>query len=432
MKKLLWFLCIYNLIFIFTSFPVFASVKGGYNPGPNGIGVKMKDVKPFEVKELTLYENEWACIFSNANIGNYSTSDNRYIKIIGEYEPHSIIEPHDGASKECKNTSDNHSCNSPTITRTYTFSSNHGIAGPFTASGGGCSMKAPCGGKACNKLNSFKYPNPMMAIEVETRGPIFVISDSLNVSSGTLNFNYTSSHGLVGGAMTEERTFHYAVANIADIKNDYLDGASGNTDVTIDSEDDSSGDYDTDDDDYDPDDYEDYTDPDTGHTTTTYKWAELEELAGQAGASYKSNGTISYSSAFDMNNTYPLSGTSDKWFTDGVNWYYKYSEGDNPKKKWVNQGGKYWFITSSSRTSIELQLPPTEADPSTGDPGGEERTKEISVWEVTFAQGEYLLISDGSGPYYLYEFDDEGYLTPETTNGYQHVKFNKSGKVVKS
>lgn len=432
MKKLLWFLCIYNLIFIFASYPCFASVKGGYSTGPQGIGVKMKDVKPFEKREMVLYENEWAMIFSNANIGSYTTSDQRYIKVQGEYEPHSLIEPHDGASKDCNNTSENHSCNSPTTTITVSFPSNHGSVGPFTASGGGCSMKSPCRGKACTKLNSFKYPNPIMVIEVETEGPIFVISDSLNESSTVKNFNYTSMHGLVGGSMTEERTFMYIVNNVADFKNDYLSGAEGDSSEDDDDSDDEDDSWDIDEDgDYDPDDWDEETDPDTGHTTSTYKWADLEALAGSASGSYKSKGSISYSSAFDINNTYPLSGTSDKWFTDGVNWYYKYSEGDNPKRKWVSQGGDWWFITSTSRTSIELQLPLTEPDPSTGDPGGEERTKEISVWEVTFAQDEYLLISSGA-EYRLYEFDGDGYLTADTTNGYKGAKFNKSGKVIKS
>ena len=59
MKKLLWFICIYNLIFIFTSFPSLASVKAGYAIDPTRVGVKMKDVKPFEKREMVLYENEF-------------------------------------------------------------------------------------------------------------------------------------------------------------------------------------------------------------------------------------------------------------------------------------------------------------------------------------------------------------------------------------
>ena len=437
MKKLLWFLCIYNLILIFASFPSYAVVIGGYcHPnGPNGIGINTKNFKPFEndKQNMILYENEWAMVFSNANMGkSYSTSDNRYIEIKAEMEPHSFLEPHE-VTKECNSSNPEHEHSDPHDIPVPAVHTNHGTLGPWTVQGGGCQYKSPCKGKACTKLNSFKYPNPMMAIQVDITGPVFVVSDSLNESSIVKNFNYTSIHGLVGGSMTDERSFLYIVQNIADIKNDYLSGAEGDSSEDgNDDSDDEDDSWDVDEDgDYDPDDWDEETDPDTGHTTSTYKWAELEELAGSASGTYKSKGTITYSSPFNMDNTYPLSGTSDQWFTDGVNLYYKYSEGQNPNKKWVKQGSNWWFITGTSRTSIELQLPPTEANPATGDPGGEERTKEISVWEVNWATSEYLLISDGA-EYKLYEFDGEGYLTADTSNGYKGAKFNKNGKVIKS
>ena len=101
--------------------------------------------------------------------------------------------------------------------------------------------------------------------------------------------------------MTDERSFLYIVQNIADIKNDYLSGAEGDSSEDgNDDSDDEDDSWDVDEDgDYDPDDWDEETDPDTGHTTSTYKWAELEELAGSASGTYKSKGTITYSSPFN-------------------------------------------------------------------------------------------------------------------------------------